>query len=195
MPSGPSSRASPRFRLSTPPFDAAYHTNSAGEPYWDARDDSSTMAPPCPAKRVDMRRIAAWQHRMAPRRFTSSTASMVAVGRFGQWRVRTGDGGVVDERGEATHAIDGCKHPFDVGLVRGISLHGQRAAAGRCDAFHHRGRSRRVVRVSEHDVVTALRAQQRHRFTDPATAAGYQHHARAHRPLPFHFPAAVYRSP
>src|SRR4051795_10184094 len=46
MPSRPTSRESPTQNALIAAFDAAYQTNSPGEPYSVARDESSTIEPP-----------------------------------------------------------------------------------------------------------------------------------------------------
>src|SRR6185369_10660269 len=79
MPSGPTSRARPFVRLSIPPLEAAYQTCSPTEPYSAAREEISTMDPPLPLRRVDMRRTASREQINAPVRFTSTTDCSVAL--------------------------------------------------------------------------------------------------------------------
>ena len=78
-PSVATSRASPSVKASIAAFEAAYQTNSPGEPMVAAAEDRFTMAPPPPPFFVDMRLIASRATRIAPVTLRSMTLRMVAA--------------------------------------------------------------------------------------------------------------------
>src|SRR5690606_14819307 len=68
----------------------------------------------------------------------------------------------------------------DMGLLRRIGMHRQRAAATGLDARHHGCGACRIAGIAEHHVVAALGGQYRHCLADAAAAAGDHHDPAIH---------------